>query len=177
MALKKTIAELSRCSVSQYRGMSKLPLRVLADNIRSMHNIGSLFRTSDAFRVDKIILCGISGTPPHPEIAKSALGAEESVDWSYSADSLSEVMKLKEEGWTVCVLEQAHESVPLQDFKPSAAQDKLLLVAGNEVNGVDQRIVDMADVVLEIPQEGTKHSLNVSTSAAIALYHLYLALV
>lgn len=173
MREKKNIAELTRWSVEQYRKLKKLPLRVMADNVRSMHNIGSIFRTADAFKVENIILAGISGVPPHAEITKSALGAEESVEWYYVKDSIEEIRRLKKEGWTVCVLEQAHNSVPLQDYVPSAAHKKLVLVVGNEVHGVEQEIVDIADVVLEIPQEGTKHSLNVSTSAAIALFHLY----
>lgn len=173
---KKSLAELTRCSVEEYKRSRKLPLRVLADNIRSMHNIGAIFRTSDAFRVDRFILGGISGCPPHAEISKSALGAEESVSWEHVDDAFEEVRRHKEDGWTVCVLEQTHNSVPLQEFKPARGQNKLLLVAGNEVHGVDQRIVDIADVVLEIPQEGTKHSLNVSTSASIALFHLFLHL-
>lgn len=176
MGSKKTISELTRCSVAQYREAPKLPLRVLCDNIRSMHNIGAIFRTSDAFRVDEIILAGISGTPPHPEITKSAIGAEDSVKWVYADDALKETLRLKREGWTILVLEQTHESIPLQDYSPAGAHEKLLLVVGNEVHGVDQRIVDAADAVLEIPQEGTKHSLNVSTSASIALFHLYLCL-
>ena len=171
---KKNIIELTRCSVAEYRQMEKLPLRVMADNIRSMHNIGSLFRTSDAFRVDKIILGGISGTPPHPEISKSALGAEDSVAWVKVQDSVEEVRRLRSEGWKICVLEQTHNSIELQNYSPWAEEEKIVLVVGNEVHGVDQRIVDMADVVLEIPQEGTKHSLNVSTSAAIALFHLFI---
>lgn len=171
---KKNIAELTRCSVADYRAMRKLPLRVMADNVRSMHNVGSLFRTSDAFRVEEIVLAGISGVPPHPEIAKTALGAEESVAWCHVDNAVDEVSVLKSQGWTVCVLEQTHNSIALQDYVPAPEQEKLLLVVGNEVNGVDQRIVDMADVVLEIPQEGTKHSLNVAASAAIALFHLYL---
>lgn len=170
---KKTIVELTRCSLSEYKRMDKLPLRVMCDNIRSMHNIGAIFRTSDAFRIEEVILGGISGRPPHPEITKSALGAEQSVSWRYVEDALEEVKRLKAEGWCICVLEQTHNSMPLQEFNPTPAQEKLLLVAGNEVNGVDQAIVDLADVVLEIPQEGTKHSLNVSVSAAIALFHLY----
>lgn len=176
MRSKKSILELTRCSVSEYRNMSKLPLGVVTDNIRSMHNIGAIFRTADAFRVEKIILGGISGTPPHQEITKSALGAEESVAWIHVDDVYEEVKRLKKEGWTICVLEQTHNSVTLQDFIPSEKENKLMLVVGNEVNGVDQRIVDISDVVLEIPQEGTKHSLNVSTSASIALFHLYLQL-
>ena len=177
------MVELTRCGVEQYKAMPKLPLSVLADNVRSMHNIGAIFRTADAFRVEEVILGGISGCPPHPEISKSALGAEESVEWRHVEDSLAEAETMRKKGWKVCVLEQTHNSIPLQDFSitsdksdmsdRSASELKLLLVVGNEVNGVDQRIVDMADYILEIPQEGTKHSLNVSTSAAITLFHLY----
>lgn len=170
---KKNIVELTRCSVSEYRAMRKLPLRLLADNVRSMHNVGSLLRTSDAFRVEEVILGGISGVPPHPEIAKTALGAEDSVAWRHVDDAVAEVEALKRNGWIVCVLEQTHNSEPLQCFRPAESEKSLLLVVGNEVNGVDQRIVDLADHVLEIPQEGTKHSLNVAASAAIALFALY----
>lgn len=170
---KKSIVELTRCGVTQYREMSKLPLSVLADNVRSMHNIGAILRTSDAFRVEEVILGGISGCPPHPEITKSALGAEKSVAWRHVDNSIAEVERMRSEGWKICVLEQTHNSIPLHKFKADPG-NRLLLVVGNEVNGVDQRIVDMADYILEIPQEGTKHSLNVSTSAAIALFHLYL---
>lgn len=155
--------------------MKKLPLIVVVDNVRSMHNVGSLFRTSDAFRVSRLILGGISGCPPHAEISKTALGAEESVAWEHTDDVLACVEQLQSDGWTICVLEQTHGSIPLQTY---AAPDehKLVLVVGNEVKGVDQRIVDIADHVLEIPQEGTKHSLNVAASGAIALFHLYLLL-
>lgn len=186
---KKNIVELTRCSVEEYRGMSKLPLMLLTDNVRSMHNIGSLFRTSDAFRVSEILLGGISGCPPHPEISKTALGAEESVCWRHVDDSYQEAKNLQAHGWHVCVLEQTHNSIMLQDFHINSNKkeeregeereerdEKYLLVVGNEVEGVDQRIVDIADYVLEIPQEGTKHSLNVSASAAIALFQLYIQL-
>lgn len=187
---KKNIVELTRCSVEEYRGMSKLPLMLLTDNVRSMHNIGSLFRTSDAFRVSEILLGGISGCPPHPEISKTALGAEESVSWRHVDDSYQEARNLQAQGWRVCVLEQTHNSIMLQDFNLNSeeergereeregedTQGKYLLVVGNEVEGVDQRIVDIADYILEIPQEGTKHSLNVSASAAIALFQLYIQL-
>lgn len=183
---KKNIVELTRCSVEEYRGMSKLPLMLLTDNVRSMHNIGSLFRTSDAFRVSEILLGGISGCPPHPEISKTALGAEESVCWRHVDDSYQEAKNLQAQGWRVCVLEQTHNSIMLQDFHITSNEkeeregeerdEKYLLVVGNEVEGVDQRIVDIADYVLEIPQEGTKHSLNVSASAAIALFQLYIQL-
>ena len=186
---KKNIVELTRCSVEEYRGMSKLPLMLLTDNVRSMHNIGSLFRTSDAFRVSEILLGGISGCPPHPEISKTALGAEESVCWRHVDDSYQEAKNLQAQGWRVCVLEQTHNSIMLQDFHINSNKkeeregeereerdENYLLVVGNEVEGVDQRIVDIADYVLEIPQEGTKHSLNVSASAAIALFQLYIQL-
>ena len=172
---KKDIVELTRCSAGEFLRSEKLPLRVLADNVRSMHNIGSIFRTSDAFCVEEVILAGISGTPPHPEIAKTALGAEESVRWRHTDDAVAEAGRMRQEGWTVLVLEQAHGSVPLAEFSP-AKGEKYLLVAGNEVHGVDQKIVDMCDNVIEIPQCGAKHSLNVSASAAIALWHLFAAI-
>lgn len=168
---KKNILELTHCSVSQYREKQKFPVAVLLDNVRSMYNVGSVFRTSDAFLVSEVVLCGITGRPPHPEISKTALGAEESVKWRYEENAFEAVKKMKEEGWTVCVLEQTHGSIPLQNFKPSPSLP-YLLVAGNEVGGVDQKIVDISDVILEIPQHGVKHSLNVSVSVGIALWQL-----
>ena len=168
---KKDIFELTRCSVGQYIKMEKLPIAVMLDNVRSMYNVGSVFRSSDAFLISELILCGITGCPPHPEISKSALGADESVKWSHHGNALEVASKMKEEGWKVCVLEQAHNSVPLQDFK-RLPDEKYLLVAGNEVSGVSQEIVDIADVVLEIPQFGVKHSLNVSVSVGIALWQM-----
>lgn len=166
---KKNILELTRCSAQEYREMKKKPLIVATDNVRSMHNIGSIFRTADAFLVKELILGGISGIPPHPEIAKTALGAEDIVNWRYAEDILSEALRLKNEDWKICVLEQVHDSIPLQNFKPYKGE-KLVLIVGNEVSGVDQRIVDIADYVIEIPQYGTKHSLNVSVSAGIAIF-------
>ena len=163
--------ELTHCSVEEYREVEKRKLKILADNVRSMHNIGSLFRSADAFLVEEIVLGGISGCPPHPEISKTALGAEDSVDWRHVVDTFGEVMRLKDDGWSVCVLEQTHGSIPLGDFT-IGKDEKIVLVVGNEVSGVDQRIVDLADYVLEIPQYGTKHSLNVSVSAGIALWAL-----
>lgn len=168
---KKNILELTNCSLSQYREREKLPLALLLDNVRSMYNVGAVFRTCDAFLVSEVVLCGITGCPPHPEIAKTALGAEESVAWRHADDSFGEVRRMKEEGWRICVLEQAHNSTMLQDFQCDAGE-RYLLVVGNEVNGVDQRIVDIADHVLEIPQGGVKHSLNVSVSAGIALWQM-----
>lgn len=166
---KKNIIELTNCSLSQYREKDKLPVSVLLDNVRSMYNVGAIFRTADAFLINEVILAGITGSPPHPEIAKTALGAEESVSWRHVSDSFEECVKLKNEGYCLCVLEQALDSVPLQDFT-TTLDSRYLLVVGNEVTGVDQRIVDIADVVIEIPQEGVKHSLNVSVSTGIALW-------
>ena len=174
MKKKKNIIELTNCSVEEYKEKEKFPVAVLLDNVRSMYNVGAIFRTADAFLVQKVILAGITGCPPHPEITKTALGAEDSVDWCHVDNALEEVDRLKEEGWKICVLEQAHESIPLQDFIPSS-DEKYLLVAGNEVSGVDQKIVDLADIILEIPQGGVKHSLNVSVSAGIALWQLTFA--
>lgn len=168
---KKNILELTNCSVAQYREMEKLPISVLLDNVRSMYNVGSVFRTSDAFLISEVILCGITGCPPHPEISKTALGADESVKWRYKKDALEAVKEMKKEGWLICVLEQAHNSLPLQNFTPSD-ELKYLLVAGNEVDGVNQEIVDLADIVIEIPQHGVKHSLNVSVSVGIALWQM-----
>lgn len=168
---KKDIYELTNCSLLQYKEKEKRPVAVMLDNVRSMYNVGAVFRTADAFLVKEMILGGITGCPPHPEITKTALGAEESVDWRHVDDPLSEVMRMKKEGWKVCVLEQAHDSVMLQDFH-AAEGERYLLVAGNEVKGVDQHIVDVADYVLEIPQGGVKHSLNVSVSTGIALWQL-----
>lgn len=169
MGRKKNIVELTLMSPEQFRASNKLPLRIMADNVRSLYNIGSLFRVSDVFRVDCIYLAGITGRPPHPEISKTALGAEDTVEWRYVEDAQGEVENLKREGWRICALEQAHDSISLPDFHP-CPEESYLLVIGNEVHGVAQHIVDIADVVIEIPQYGTKHSLNVSSSAAIAIY-------
>ncbi len=168
---KKNIFELTRCSLSDYREMQKLPIAILADNVRSMYNVGAMLRTADAFLISEMIMGGITGVPPHPEISKTALGAEESVAWRHVEDPYAEAVRMKEEGWNVCVLEQTHESTMLQDFRCRKGE-RYLLVVGNEVSGVDQRIVDIADVVLEIPQGGVKHSLNVSVSAGIAMWQM-----
>lgn len=169
--VKKNIFELTNCSLAQYKEREKLPVALLADNVRSMYNVGAMFRTADAFLIKEMVLAGITGCPPHPEISKTALGAEESVEWRHVEDAVAEVERMKGEGWKICVLEQAHNSVSLQDFKPQDS-DRYLLVVGNEVKGVDQRIVDIADIILEIPQAGVKHSLNVSVSAGIALWQM-----
>lgn len=168
---KKNIMELTNCSVREYKEKEKLPLILLADNVRSMYNVGAMFRTADAFLLKEMILAGITGCPPHPEITKTALGAEESVAWRHVDEAYDEVRNLSKNGWRICVLEQTHNSVPLMEFK-CKAKEKYVLVVGNEVKGVDQKIVDIADYVLEIPQGGVKHSLNVSVSAGIALWQM-----
>lgn len=170
-ALKKNIAELSNCSVEEYREVEKLPFAVLLDNVRSMQNVGSILRTSDAFLVKEVVMSGITGIPPHKEISKTALGAEDSVSWRYVDNAVEECARMKAEGWMLCVLEQAHGSIDLMDFSPEERK-KYMLVVGNEVSGVDQRIVDMADIILEIPMRGVKHSLNVAVSAGMAIWKM-----
>lgn len=171
MPQKKNIVELTLISTDDYKAARKLPVALMADNVRSLHNIGSMLRTCDAFRVSEMIMAGISGVPPHAEISKTALGADKSVSWRHVDDAYAEVKRMQAEGWKVLALEQAHQSVDLLDFEPTPGE-RYLLVAGNEVEGVDQRIVDAADTVIEIRQAGTKHSLNVAVSAGIALYKL-----
>lgn len=169
---KKTIWEMGRPSVEEFRGQSKLPLTVVLDNVRSLNNIGSIFRTCDAFGVERLVLCGISSTPPSPEIHKTALGAEDSVAWIYEADTLEVVRRLHDEGYTVCCLEQVHGSVPLGEFVPEPGR-RYAFVAGHEVDGVQQAVVDACDICLEIPQVGTKHSLNVAVSSGITIWHFF----
>lgn len=172
---KKTIWEMCRATPEEFRQAPKIPLTIVLDNVRSLNNIGSVFRTSDAFRVERVMLCGISATPPSPEIHKTALGAEETVSWEYYADTLEAVAKLREEGAVVCALELAHDSVKLDEFRPEKGK-RYAVIAGHEVNGVRQDVVDACDLCLEIPQEGTKHSLNVAVSTALAIWHFYLRL-
>ncbi|MDE6126798.1 MAG: RNA methyltransferase [Muribaculaceae bacterium] len=172
---KKTIWDMNRATPEEFREAAKIPLTIVLDNVRSLNNIGSVFRTCDAFRVERVMLCGISATPPSPEIHKTALGAEETVAWEYFADTMEAVAALRREGYTVCALELAHDSVPLDRFRPDAGK-RYAVIAGHEVNGVQQQVVDAADLCLEIPQEGTKHSLNVAVSTALAIWHFYLAL-
>ena len=173
---KKNILELTHCTIGEYRQLHKLPLRLMADNVRSAQNVGSMLRTADAFLVAEMVMAGISPVPPSPEISKTALGAELSVAWRHVPDAFEEVCRLKDEGVRVYVLEQTHNSVPLQQLRLPSLQEApagMLLVAGNEVSGVDQRIVDIADAAVEIPMHGTKHSLSVSVSAGIALWEFY----
>lgn len=169
---KKTIWDLHRDTPEQYRSKVKLPLVVVLDNIRSLNNVGAIFRTSDAFLVEKLMLCGITATPPSQEIHKTALGAEESVAWEYFDNTLQAIDNLVDNGYTVCTLEQVEESIMLQDFKVEADK-KYAIVVGNEVKGVDQAVVDKSQYCIEIPQCGTKHSLNVSVSAGLAIWHFF----
>lgn len=172
---KKTIWDLNRVSVEEFRQSSKKALTVVLDNVRSLNNIGSIFRTCDGFAVEQLILCGITACPPSPEIHKTALGAEDSVKWLYFATTAEAVEWLKERHYTVCALEQVEGSVSLDMFNPKESE-RYAIIAGNEVDGVGQDVVDRCDVCLEIPQEGTKHSLNVAVSTAIAIWHFYLNL-
>jgi tRNA G18 (ribose-2'-O)-methylase SpoU len=166
---KLTMEELNRKSIEEFKETHKNEIAILLDNVRSLHNVGSTFRTSDAFLVKKIFLCGITGTPPNREINKTALGATESVDWEYAESSIDLVHKLKQEGWIIISLEQADQSISLKNFKPDK-NTKYCFVFGNEVFGVDEKIIETSDVVLEIPQYGTKHSLNVSVSVGIVIW-------
>lgn len=167
--------ELGRVTAEEYRKLPDSGIEIILDNIRSAHNVGSVFRSADSFKADKVWLCGICATPPSAEIHKSALGAEFSVEWGYEKDTLSLVKRLKEEGYTVLSVEQTVNSVMLDKFKPETGR-KYALVFGNEVDGVQQEVVDASDGVLEVPQYGTKHSLNISVSAGIVLWHIASAL-
>ena len=169
---KKTICDMGRDTIEQFKARKKIPVTVVLDNVRSLNNIGAIFRTCDAFAVEGVALCGVSGTPPSPEIHKTALGAENSVDWRYFATTAEAVDTLRAEGHAIICLEQVKGSVSLNDFRAEKGL-RYALVAGNEVDGVGQEIVDMADSCIEIPQSGTKHSLNVSVSTAVALWEFY----
>jgi tRNA G18 (ribose-2'-O)-methylase SpoU len=165
--------ELSRVSVQEYKELPESGLVLVLDNIRSAHNVGSAFRTADSFKVDKVYLCGICAVPPSAEIHKSALGAEDSVEWEHVDDTMDAISRLKAEGYTIVSAEQAVSSVMLDKFRP-ASEKKYAIVFGNEVAGVRQDVVDASDIILEIPQYGTKHSLNVSVSVGVILWHFRL---
>ena len=165
-------SELKRLDVDAFKKTTKIPLIVVLDNIRSLNNIGSVFRTSDAFLIEKIYLCGITAQPPHKDIHKTALGATESVDWEYVEDTLALVEKLKVEKLKVIAIEQAENSIMLQDFTIEPDQ-KYAIIFGNEVKGVQQKVVSASDFCVEIPQFGTKHSLNISVSVGVVLWDLF----
>ncbi|MFZ6010800.1 MAG: RNA methyltransferase [Bacteroidota bacterium] len=169
---KLKLEELGRISVTEFKEAAKLPVCVVLDNIRSLHNVGSAFRTADAFRIEKIYLTGITGQPPHREIEKSALGATASVNWEYVEHTAQLVKRLKDEGYTIVIIEQTTESQKLNDFTP-AAHKKYCLVFGNEVNGVSEEAIAFGDLALEIPQHGTKHSLNISVCLGIVVWELF----
>jgi tRNA G18 (ribose-2'-O)-methylase SpoU len=163
--------ELDRLSVDEYKEITKTPITVVLDNVRSCNNIGSVFRTSDALLIENIMLCGITATPPNKDIHKTALDAEKSVPWEYFEETEAAVKKLKESGYRVFAVEQVLNSISLPDFKPEKDQ-KLALVFGNEVKGVQQSVIDLCHGAIEIPQYGTKHSFNISVSAGIVLWDL-----
>ena len=169
---KLKITELNRISAEEFKRADKLPLVVILDNVRSLHNIGSVFRTSDAFRVECIYLCGITATPPHPEMHKTALGAEFTVDWKYVNNAVEAVDNLRREGYVVFSVEQAENSIMLEDMRLKQGK-RYAVVLGNEVKGVQQEVIDHSDGCIEIPQYGTKHSLNVSVTAGIVIWDLF----
>ncbi len=171
MMRKLKNSELSRLSVEEYKETGKTPITVILDNIRSCNNIGSVFRTSDALLIENVVLCGITATPPNKDIHKTALDAEKSVPWEYVEETEVAVAKLKALGYRVFAVEQVENSIMLPDFLPEQGQ-KLALVFGNEVKGVQQTVVDLCDGAIEIPQYGTKHSFNISVSAGIVLWDL-----
>lgn len=172
---KLSMDELQRLSVEAYKEIEKSPIVLVLDNVRSLNNVGSAFRTADAFRIEKIFLCGITGTPPHRDIQKTALGATESVEWEYCLNTMEAVIKLKSLGYQISALEQVEHSKMLNDFEPQEGQ-AYALIFGNEVFGVQEEVLNACDVVLEIPQLGTKHSLNISVSLGIAVWDLMVKL-
>ncbi|RZV62012.1 MAG: TrmH family RNA methyltransferase [Flavobacteriaceae bacterium] len=168
-------SELERLSLSEFKDSKKTPIIVILDNIRSLNNVGSVFRTCDAFLIQKVYLCGITAQPPHKDINKTALGSTESVDWEYVENTIDLVKALKSQNINICSIEQAHKSIALHEFQ---VEDKATyaLVFGNEVKGVSQDVVDLSDHVIEIPQFGTKHSLNISVSAGIVIWDFFIKL-
>jgi len=165
-------SELNRLSVTDFKNSDKTPLLVVLDNIRSLNNIGSVFRTCDAFAIEKVYLCGITAQPPHNDINKTALGATESVAWEYATDVFTIINKLKADGVKIIAIEQAENSVALQDLE-LAKNQKYAVIFGNEVKGIQQSLVNAADYCVEIPQVGTKHSLNISVSCGVVLWDLF----
>ena len=162
--------EMNRLSVDEFKQADKLPLIVVLDDVRSMHNVGSVFRTGDAFRIEAVYLCGITSTPPSTEIHKTALGAEDSVNWKYFSTAMEALKELKSDGYEVFSIEQAHGSTMIQVQTPESGK-KYAVILGNEVKGVHQEVIDASDGCLEIPQFGTKHSMNVSVTAGIIIWH------
>jgi len=169
---KLTTAEMGRMNIEEFKEADKLPLVVVLDNVRSQHNVGAVFRTADAMRIERVVLCGICCCPPNQELHKTALGAEESVNWSYYKDTIEAVKALQAEGYTVYAVEQAHDSMTLEEAAKEVQRTKVAVVLGHEVFGVQQEVVDLCTQCIEIPQYGTKHSMNVSVTAGIVMYRL-----
>ena len=169
---KLKVTELNRLTAEEYKKSEKTPLVVVLDNIRSQNNVGSVFRTADAFRMEGVYICGITSTPPNAEIHKTALGAEETVEWKYFEKTIDAVSELKKQGYVICALEQAEHSVSLENFLPDK-NNKYAIIVGHEVKGVQQEVVDICDICIEIPQHGTKHSLNVSVATGIVLWDFF----
>jgi len=169
---KLKLEELGRISVDQFKDAEKLPVSILLDNVRSLHNVGSAFRTADAFRIEKIYLTGITGTPPHREIHKTALGSTDSVAWEYFEKPEEAASKLKDQGYQIIIIEQTSESIPLQKINLEMKK-KYCLVFGNEVNGVSEPVIGLGDAAIEIPQTGTKHSLNISVCLGIVVWEVF----
>jgi len=172
MFRKLNTEEILRLSVEEFQNADKIPVTIVLDNVRSLHNVGSVFRTADAYCFERIFLCGITATPPNAEIHKSALGAEFSMKWEHFDDAEQVVLNLKQLGYKILAIEQAQGSIMLNDYKIDKNQ-KYALILGNEVHGVQQKVIDLCDNCLEIPQFGTKHSLNVSVAAGIVVWEFY----
>ena len=168
--------ELERLDISEFKSAEKSPIIIVLDNIRSLNNIGSVFRTSDAFLIEKIYLCGITAQPPHNDIRKTALGSTETVAWQYAENTIDVIKTLKADSVKICAIEQAENAIMLNDFKPQPNQ-KYAFVFGNEVKGVAQNVVNASDVVIEIPQYGTKHSLNISVSCGVVVWDVFSKLI
>lgn len=169
--IKKEPNELGRIDNQSFQAATKLPIVVILDNIRSQHNIGSVFRTADAFRIYEIALCGITAIPPQPEIHKAALGATETVAWSHYNDTVDAINVLKNKGFQIIAIEQTHGSIPLTNFQLPTQDTKFALILGHEVFGIDDNVLKMCDMAIEIPMFGTKHSLNISVCAGIVMWH------
>ena len=170
---KLKITELKRLSPEDFKQTEKIPVIVILDNVRSLHNVGSVFRTSDAFLIEAIYLCGITATPPHAEIHKTALGAENTVEWRYFENTLDAVLQLKQKSYRILAVEQAESSIPTDKLK--MGNHRYAVILGNEVKGIDQTVMDCCDACIEIPQFGTKHSLNVSVAAGIVIWEIFKA--
>jgi len=169
---KLSLKELNRLSPEAFKSTEKTPMVIVLDNVRSALNVGSAFRTADAFALEKIILCGITAQPPHREILKTAIGATESMEWTYSPTTIEAVKSLQEEGYRIIGVEQADQSIPLQNIE-TAADQKIALIFGNEVNGVGDEVMELLDECVEIPQFGTKHSLNISVCLGVVVWEYF----